>query len=65
MKKKPERIPPVRLTVGELRRFIKEVPDDVEIDFGCTLDAVPLIWYRFKWRDDKLLQLELNEDRDD
>ena len=50
-----------RLTVGELRRAIADVDDSVEIDFGGTIDGKALVLYRFKWRGDDLLQIELNE----
>jgi len=49
------------LTVGAIREAIRGVADDVEITFGETLNGVPLHFYRFKWRDEKLLQFELNE----
>lgn len=50
------------LTVGELKEGLADVADDVEIDFGGTLAGRKLLFYRFKWRGDKLLQIELNED---
>lgn len=50
------------LTVGDLRNAIALVDDDVEITFGSTLAGVPLRFYRFKWRGDALLQMELNEE---
>ncbi len=49
------------LTVRGIREAIKGLADDVEIDFGSTLAGKPLVFYRFKWRDEKLLQIELNE----
>jgi hypothetical protein len=52
------------LTVQDIREAIHGLPGDVEITFGCTLAGVPLKFYRFKWRGEKLLQIELNEDRD-
>ncbi len=53
------------LTVSDIRDAILGLPDDVEIDFGSTLDGTPLRFYRFKRRGDKILQIELNEDRED
>ncbi len=50
------------LTVGDLRNAIAYLDDDVEIDFGSTLDGSPLRFYRFKWRGEMLLQMELNEE---
>jgi hypothetical protein len=50
------------LTVGDIRDAIHGLPRDVEIDFGSTEAGVPLIFYRFKWRGEKLLHIELNED---
>lgn len=50
------------LTVGDIRNAIHDLDDDVEIDFGSTLEGVPLKFYRFKWRGEKLLQIELSED---
>ena len=49
------------LTVREIRKEIQNLPDDVEIDFGSTLAGKPLVFSRFKWRGEKLLQIELNE----
>ena len=49
------------LTVGDIRDAIHNLPDDVEIDFGSTLNGKKLNFYRFKWRGEKLLQIELNE----
>lgn len=50
------------LTVGEMRNAISGVADDVEITFGGTLAGKALTFYRWKWRGDKLLQIELNEE---
>ena len=50
------------LTVGEMRAAIVDLDDDVEIDFGCSLQGNALLFYRWKWRGDKLLQIELSED---
>lgn len=50
------------LTVGDIRDAIHNLPDDVEIDFGSTLNGKKLNFYRFKWRGEKLLQIELNEE---
>lgn len=50
------------LTVGELRRFLEKVDRDTEITFGASkFRRRPLIFYRFKERGEKLLQIELNE----
>lgn len=51
------------LMVGDIRDAIEGLADDIEIDFGSTLNGVPLVFYRFKWRGEKLLQIELNENR--
>lgn len=50
------------LTIGDIRNAIHGLSNDIEIDFGSTLDGSRLIFYRFKWRGDKLLQIELNEE---
>jgi hypothetical protein len=50
------------LTVGEIRAAIAELDDEIEIDFGCTMDGAALLFFRWKWRGEKLLQIELNED---
>lgn len=50
------------LTVGDIRNAIHDLENDVEIMFGSTLAGTPLVFYRFKIRGDKLLQIELNED---
>jgi len=49
------------LTVKDIRDAINGVSDDTEITFGSTLAGKELLFYRFKWRGDKLLQIELNE----
>jgi hypothetical protein len=49
------------LTVGDLRNAIAYVDDAVEITFGGTLAGASLEFYRFKWRGEDLLQIELNE----
>ena len=51
------------LTVGDIRNAIAYLDDSVEITFGCTMDGSALTFYRFKWRGDDLLQIELNEER--
>jgi hypothetical protein len=48
-------------TVGDLRNAIHGLDNDVEIIFGGTLAGGNLTFYRFKWRGDNLLQIELNE----
>ena len=50
------------LTVGDLKKELQHWTDDTEIDFGTTEAGTSLVFYRFKKRDDKLLQIELNED---
>lgn len=50
------------LTVQDIRDAIEGLDGDVEITFGSTVAAVPLVFYRFKWRGDKLLSIELNEE---
>ena len=50
-----------RTTVGELRRALEGYSDATEVNFGCTLDAVPLMFYRVKRRGENLVQIELNE----
>lgn len=50
------------LTVGDLRNAIHDLDNDIEITFGHTLDGKNLMFYRFKWRGEKLLQIELNEE---
>lgn len=54
-----------RITVGELKEHLRLFPDDMEITFGCTTEAVPLIFYRTKMRGDNLVQIELNEVTED
>jgi len=49
------------LTVGDLRNAIHDLDNDFEIEFGTTAEGTPLVFYRFKWRDEKLLQIELSE----
>ena len=46
----------IKFTVGELKRHLENTPDDMELIFqgGGT-------FYRFKQRDENLLQLEFNE----
>lgn len=44
------------LTVGDIRNAIAYLDDSVEITFGGEL-----IFYRFKWRGEDLLQIELND----
>ncbi|MGL3210929.1 hypothetical protein [Bradyrhizobium sp. BR 1433] len=50
------------LTVGDLKRELAKWSDETEIDFGATEARTPLVFYRFKKRGDKLLQIELNEE---
>lgn len=54
-----------RITVGDLLEQLQGYAPDTEITFGCTRDAVHLIFYRVKTRGEKLVQIELNELRDD
>lgn len=44
------------LTVGDLRNAIAYLDDDVQIIFGGDL-----VFYRFKWRGEDLLQIELSD----
>ncbi len=54
------------LTVGQLRKFLETVDRENEITFGSTkYSQRPLIFYRFKQRGEKLLQIELNELEDE
>jgi hypothetical protein len=50
-----------RITIGELKEQLTIWPDDFEITFGATSDAVPLVFYRTKQRGPRLVQIELNE----
>lgn len=58
-----------RITVGELRKELSAYHDDTEITFGCTDNAVPLVYERVKNRSpigkDTLIQIELRELHDD
>lgn len=54
-----------RITVGDLLEQLRGYAPDMEITFGCTRDAIPLIFYRVKTRGDKLVQIELNELREE
>jgi hypothetical protein len=49
------------LTIGDIRDAIHGLDNDVEIYFGNTIDGIPLLFGRFKWRGEKLLQIELQE----
>ncbi|MCW2323250.1 hypothetical protein AB7M70_000982 [Bradyrhizobium japonicum] len=60
--KRKKIMPEQVLTVGELKRELLKWSDDTEIDFGATEAGTALIFYRFKKRGDRLLQIELNED---
>lgn len=53
------------MTVGDMREAIEGLADDVVFTFGSTMEGRELIFYRFKWRGEKLLQIELNEKLDD
>ena len=51
-----------RLKVGELRRYLSDLPHDMEITFGSSKwSKRPLMFYRFKKRGENLLHIELNE----
>ncbi|MGP4673628.1 hypothetical protein ACSV5N_16885 [Agrobacterium salinitolerans] len=52
------------ITVGDMRDAIAEYPDDAEIVFGHVLSAGQLMFYRFKSRGEKTLQMEFNTDND-
>lgn len=50
------------LTVRKLKEFLEGVDPEAEITFGSSkYRKRPLIFYRFKMRGEKLLQIELNE----
>ncbi len=50
------------LTVGKLRNFLENIAPETEITFGASkYRKRPLVFYRFKKRGEKLLQVELNE----
>jgi len=49
------------LSVKDMRDALQGLADDVEFDFGSTTSGDRLVFYRFKWRGEKLLQIELNE----
>lgn len=53
------------LTVGDIRDAIAFIDDSVEVIFGSTMAGRTLLFYRFKWRGDHLLQMELNEAEDE
>ena len=53
------------LTVGDIRDAIEKLSDDVEIDFGSTLEGRRLHFYRFKTRGKKFLGIELREELPD
>lgn len=51
-----------KLTVGELKKELSKIDNSFEITFGSSYYRKrPLIFYRFKMRGEKLLQIELNE----
>ena len=51
-----------KLYVKDLRSFLSEVDPNSTITFGSSkYRKRPLIFYRFKTRGEKLLQIELNE----
>ncbi|PSJ51363.1 hypothetical protein [Kumtagia ephedrae] len=47
-----------RLTVGDLRDAIAELPDDAEVIFGPCNHGEPQTFYRFKTRGENLLSIE-------
>jgi hypothetical protein len=49
------------LTVGELRAAISELDENVQLDFGSALGGRALLFYRFVWRGENMLQIELSE----
>jgi hypothetical protein len=49
------------LTVGELRAAISELDENIQLDFGSALGGRALLFYRFVWRGDNMLQIELSE----
>ncbi len=51
-----------KLTVGELRAFLRTIPPETEITFGSSkYRKRPLVFSRFRRRGDNLLQIELSE----
>jgi|UPI000562E77D hypothetical protein len=52
------------ITVGDLRDAIAEYPDDAEVIFGSVLGGGQLMFYRFKSRGEKVLQMEFNTDEE-
>jgi hypothetical protein len=49
------------ITVGDIRNAIAEFPDDAEVMFG-GLPQGKLMFYRFKTRGEKVLQIKFNID---
>jgi len=52
------------LTVGELKKELARWPDDARIDFGETVDGMPLKFSRFKAQNKTTLQVVLDADQD-
>ncbi len=51
-----------RLTVGELMTFLQTCDPEMKVTFGASkYRKRPLVFYRFKMRGPKLLQIELSE----
>ena len=53
------------ISAGELRAAISELDEDVQLDFGSALGGRALLFYRFVWRGEKMLQIELSENDPD
>jgi hypothetical protein len=53
----------LRITVGQLREYLRPFGDHAEVTFGTTIRGAPLVFYRVKSvrRDDGLVLVELNE----
>ena len=50
------------LTIGKLKKQIENLSSNMEVTFGSSKHSKrPLIFYRFKFRGDDLLQIELSE----
>ncbi|MES0100905.1 hypothetical protein [Mesorhizobium sp. M0019] len=49
-----------RLTVGDLRDAIAQLPDNADVIFGTCSHGDPLTFYRFKMRGESIISIELN-----
>ncbi len=50
-----------RITVGELRKRLNGLPDDMQIVFGDTMDGNIVMFYRTKLLGENKLLIECNE----